>query len=63
MAVPRPLIDRETASRMSLREIGELLVSYKLLEPADVPHMTLKEMQAVLAYLSGVRPNSGRSVG
>ena len=59
----RPLIDRETASRMSLREIGELLVSYKLLEPADVPHMTLKEMQAMLAYLSGVRPDPGSSVG
>lgn len=59
----RPPIDRETVSRMSLREIGELLVSYKLIEPCDVPHMTLKEMRAMLAYLSGVRPDPGRSVG
>ena len=59
----RPVIDPETASRMSLREIGELLVSYKLLEPADVPHMSLREMHLMLAYLAGVRPDTHRSIG
>ncbi len=59
----RPTIDRETVARMSLREIGELLVSYRLLEPDDVPHMTLREMHLMLAYLAGIRPQSHRSIG
>jgi hypothetical protein len=59
----RPQIDREAAARMSLREIGELLVSYRLLEPGDVPHMTLREMHLMLAYLAGIRPGSHRSIG
>ena len=59
----RPPIDRDTASRMNLREIGELLVSYRLLEPDDVPGMSLHEMHLMLAYLAGIRPASHRSIG
>ena len=46
-------IDRATAARMSLQEIGDLLVSYRLLEPGDVPTMDLHEMRMMLAYLAG----------
>lgn len=53
-------IDRATAARMSLQEIGELLVRYRLLEPADVPMMTLHEMRMMLAYLAGVRPGADK---
>ena len=56
-------IDPATAARMSLQEIGDLLVSYRLLEPADVPTMDLHEMRMMLAYLAGVRPQSGKPVG
>lgn len=63
MAQQRPLIDRETASHMSLQEIGELLVSYRLLESAEVPHMTLHEMHLMIAYLAGIRSGTHRSIG
>ena len=56
-------LDREMAARISLREIGELLVSYRLLEPDDVPGMSLREMHMMLAYLAGIRPGSRHSVG
>ena len=59
MATPAR-IDPTTVARMSLQEIGELLVSYRLLEPADVPSMTLHEMRMMLAYLAGVRPGSDK---
>lgn len=59
----RAPIDRAAASRMSLREIGELLVSYRLLEPEDVPEMSLHEMHIMLAYLAGIRRGSARSIG
>jgi hypothetical protein len=50
-------IDREAASRMSLAEIGALLVRHRLLDQAEIPHMSLREMHMMLAYLAGVRPN------
>jgi hypothetical protein len=51
-------IDRATAARMSLKEIGELLVRHRLLEPDDVAAMSLHEMRIMLAYLAGVRPDA-----
>ena len=56
-------IDRDKAASMSLQEIGDLLVGYRLLEPADVPAMTLREMHLMLAYLAGVRPDSHHPIG
>lgn len=56
-------INAETAARMSLQEIGEFLVGYRLLEAGEVPHMSLREMHLVLAYLAGLRSDTHRSVG
>jgi hypothetical protein len=52
--------DRETAARMSLQDIGDLLVRNRLLEAEEVPVMSLQEMRAMLAYLSGIRPAAPR---
>jgi hypothetical protein len=49
-------IDREAAARMSLAEIGALLVRHRLLDQAEIPHISLHEMHVMLAYLAGVRP-------
>ena len=59
----RPPINPATAARMSLQEIGELLVSYHLITAEDVPHMTVREMHLMLAYLAGIRPAAHRSIG
>jgi len=55
-------IDREAASRMSLAEIGALLVRHRLLDEAEIAHMSLREMHVMLSYLAGVRPG-GNDVG
>jgi hypothetical protein len=52
--------DRETAARMSLQDIGNLLVRNRLLEAEEVPTISLQEMRALLAYLAGVRPATDR---
>ena len=51
-------IDSEAASRMSLADIGALLVRHRLLDQAEVAHMSLREMHVMLAYLAGVRPEN-----
>ncbi|MSP05921.1 MAG: hypothetical protein EXR05_11980 [Acetobacteraceae bacterium] len=53
-------INAETAARISLREIGDLLVSHQLLEADEIPHMSLREMHLMLAYLAGMRPGPMR---
>jgi len=45
---------------MSLQGIGNLLVRNRLLEAEEAPTLSLQEMRAMLAYLSGVRPAAHR---
>lgn len=53
-------IDSQTAARMSLAEIGALLVRHRLLEPTEIEHMSLREMRMMLTYLAGVRTDTGK---
>jgi len=48
---------------MSLAEIGALLVRHRLLDDAEIPHMSLREMHLMLAYLAGVRPRRNDAGG
>jgi len=61
-------IDSAAASRMSLAEIGALLVHHRLLDQSEIAYMTLHEMHMMLAYLAGVRsenkePDSRNGIG